>query len=985
MNPLIFGQTLQSIAWFIVISQVIIAFYTLFSDPKGNINRYLCFFLLVLSANSFTIVWRADSVMASQAQATLPALLLSATAPILPLIRFLLILALLKPHVFRGRWKFALGLTNALLFLPAVLTFVDYVFHTRLLDPGSQGFFIGSGLPEISTITNGVLSSAIISISSYLITAGSVLVVLHTSLLDKNAVRVVRQMSHLILAAMALVLATQFTLQATVGSQIFAITSNVIYVAVFLFAAYRVVRAQRRLVKGSLQMRLVALIMAVSLPIFIGVAIVIISVADGLIGQYAAEDLKNTNYALLSETEVWLDFNIRSLQQLVSHPDIISMDPERQRPLLQNMANTYPHMYLISTTDMSGINVARNDDEDPKDYSDRYWFQEAGAGSELVFQTLIGRTSGVPSFIVSMPIKNEMGEILGVGMFATQLDALSRQIHVHKIGNTGYAFIVDENNRVIGHPDPSYTQDLRDLSDSPPVAAMRKGQRGAMSYADEAGIIWDAYVEEMALGWGVIVQQQQEEAMQGSRQQRLYSLFIISAGSIFLFVMVWVVTYQAIRPISVLIDTVSSITTGDVTKRVEIKRDDEIGLLATTFNNMTNRLHSLIEELEQRVAERTENLEHQALLLQASTEVSRAASSVLESEELIQKVVDLIRQRFDLYYVGLFLKDRTNEWALLHAGTGEAGQRMVSRGHRIKIGEGMVGWSIASGEMRVALEVGGDTVQLATSELPETRSEAAIPLRSRGVVLGALSVQSEKPGAFDQMILDILQSMADQVAVALDNASLFSDIQQSLEATNKAYAKFSLEEWYGLLSERKDWGYRYAARSGMISRPVTPVRGEWKPEMLEAVRTGLIVQKTKTEGNVLVIPLKMRGQIIGAFHFSKEAGASAWIEEEIHTLETLVEQLGLALENARLYEATQRRAERERLIGELTTHIRETLDIETVLKTGVREMRKALNLKEVEVRIGTGFRPHDNGDREEQDLTHLQQDENEGQPDQSEQ
>jgi GAF domain-containing protein len=344
---------------------------------------------------------------------------------------------------------------------------------------------------------------------------------------------------------------------------------------------------------------------------------------------------------------------------------------------------------------------------------------------------------------------------------------------------------------------------------------------------------------------------------------------------------------------------------------------------------------------------RTHDLERRSLQLAASAEVSRAITSILETNQLIRQVVELIRERFGLYYVGLFLVDAASEWAVLQAGTGEAGQAMLARSHRIKIGEGMVGWSIAHAQARVALEAGQDAMRLATAELPDTRSEAALPLRSRSQVLGALTIQSTQPGAFDQDTITALQTMADQVAVALDNARLFTESQAALETERRIYGEVGRQAWAELLRARTDWGYRYAHTA------IAPAEGDWRADMRQAAHTGQTVPGDSVGEPTLAIPLKLRGQVVGVLGFRKGESGERWTTEAVTLLETLAEQLSLALESARLYQDTQRRAEYERLTGEVTARMRETLDVETVLKTAVDEMYQALGLDEIVIRLVT--------------------------------
>ena len=347
----------------------------------------------------------------------------------------------------------------------------------------------------------------------------------------------------------------------------------------------------------------------------------------------------------------------------------------------------------------------------------------------------------------------------------------------------------------------------------------------------------------------------------------------------------------------------------------------------------------------------TRELERRSLQLEASSAVGRAATTILETDRLIQRAVELIHEQFALYYVGLFLVDEASEWAVLQAGTGEAGQAMLARGHRIAVGEGMIGWSIANEQARVALDVGEEAVRLTTAELPDTRSEAALPLRSRGHVLGALTVQSDQPAAFDEETVVVLQTMADQVAVAIDNARLFAETQSSLEAVRRAYGQLSRAGWTDLLRARPALSYRCDARGATQAGEI------WRPEMERALHTGETIQGNGTtveERTTLAVPIKVRGTVIGVLDTCKPAARGAWTPAEVALIEALADQVGLALEGARLYRDAQRRAAREQLAAQVTAHMRETLDLETVLETAVREIGQTLDLHDVTIQLETG-------------------------------
>lgn len=194
----------------------------------------------------------------------------------------------------------------------------------------------------------------------------------------------------------------------------------------------------------------------------------------------------------------------------------------------------------------------------------------------------------------------------------------------------------------------------------------------------------------------------------------------------------------------------------------------------------------LFEQLEEERKEEREqllaDLERRALQMRTAAEVSRAASSFLDPEELVQRAVNLIHDRFNLYYVGLFLVDKTREWAVLQAGTGEAGKKMLEKGHKLKVGgESMVGWCVANKKARIALDTGEEAVRFDNPLLPETHSEMALPLVSRGDVIGALTIQSSNQAAFGVDDITVLQTMADQLANAISNTGLYREARKERE------------------------------------------------------------------------------------------------------------------------------------------------------------------------------------------------------------
>jgi nitrate/nitrite-specific signal transduction histidine kinase len=409
------------------------------------------------------------------------------------------------------------------------------------------------------------------------------------------------------------------------------------------------------------------------------------------------------------------------------------------------------------------------------------------------------------------------------------------------------------------------------------------------------------------------------------------------------------VLYQLLRrivlaPVDELVTVTHSVVRGDLSQRVPIHTADELGQLGTAFNSMTEQIRNILGELEKRVVDRTKTLEQRTAYLEASAEVSRAAATVLDPELLIQEAVNLIKEQFDLYYVGLFLVDHRNEWCVLQAGTGDEGRSMLEKGHRIKIGEGMIGWCVANSQARIALDSGLDAVRFDNPNLPKTRSEGALPLRSREKVLGAITVQSDRPSAFDENSIRVLQTMADQIALALDNAELLTQAEKSLEAERRAFGELSRKEWLKLLEKTG-----VAVVASGTSNIRTPSNG-WTPKMQETAFSGQITQHGD---DTIYIPIVLRGQTLGVVRLRKQQGDSKWSNDEINFMDTLVDQLETALEAARLYSDTQTQAERERLTHEVTDKLHRSLDMDTLMQTFLQEISTALGASSAFVQLST--------------------------------
>ncbi|GIK39364.1 MAG: hypothetical protein BroJett011_31970 [Chloroflexota bacterium] len=387
--------------------------------------------------------------------------------------------------------------------------------------------------------------------------------------------------------------------------------------------------------------------------------------------------------------------------------------------------------------------------------------------------------------------------------------------------------------------------------------------------------------------------------------------------------------------------------------------------------------------------------------LQTAAEVSRAASSILDVNELSNTSVNLIRDQFDFYYVGLFLADEAREWAVLRAGTGEAGRIQLENKHRLKIGgESMIGWSIQNRQARIALDVGQEAVRFHNPHLPDTHSEMALPLISRDEVIGALTVQSTERGAFSAEDITLLQTMADQLANAIENARLFESVTQAqyeaeaLLKDTQALQQFSqmlagtlqVQEIMNIFFEACETvlGFEYAqfclvdkyqhrvkavAGFGVSESQIKQANHSLDSQdiMADIIRTGqteiitgwddrfdreLFEAEQHANWIRVFTPVTLRQENIGLIEAGFNKSTEKSIEEaQIRLLRAFIDQTALALDNAQRYEASQKAARREALIKEITTKVRASTNVDTILQTTVKELGDALGSQRAYVHL----------------------------------
>ena len=359
-------------------------------------------------------------------------------------------------------------------------------------------------------------------------------------------------------------------------------------------------------------------------------------------------------------------------------------------------------------------------------------------------------------------------------------------------------------------------------------------------------------------------------------------------------------------------------------------------MLAQAFNNVTERLNDLIEGLEARITERTQEVERRAEYLAITGGVSRVAASILDVDTLLERVTRLISEQFGFYHTGIFLVDDAREWAVFRASSSEGGQRMLARAHRLRVGEqGLVGYASGTGHPRIALDVDEDVVWVKNPDLPETRSEMALPLTIGQQVIGVLDVQSTEAAAFGTEDVVTLRILADQIAMAIRNAQLFEESQRTLSELRRVYGEEVRQGWATRSSAVV--GYRYTPAE---VRPLTSAEGV---SLVETEQLYVDVD------NTLHVPLQMTGtQSFGYLRLAR-VQTQPWTRQEIVFVNKAAQDVAQALEVSRLLEESRQTATREQVTREITASIRQQLDLDVVLQTAVREIGSSLELDDVAV------------------------------------
>lgn len=591
------------------------------------------------------------------------------------------------------------------------------------------------------------------------------------------------------------------------------------------------------------------------------------------------------------------------------------------------------------------------------------------------------------------PLRDATGQVIGmvfVGIKQQSVESIRSAILRTQIGQTGYVYVLgsdgaDQGRYLISQDGQRDGASIWNQQDAEGNYVIRPIVETALNlkFGETASVRYQwQNLKDLAPSWKIasvtyyepwhwiIVATKDESEIQANRlilengQTRMIA--VAGAAGIALALLAGFLSIllarSIARPVTNLVDIARQVTAGNLRVAATVESKDEIGTLALAFNSMTAQLRGMIGSLEQRVGVRTAQLS-------VSAEVSRSLTSILDSNTLIDQVVQLITDRFNFYYAAIFLIDDAGQNAVLRAATGEAGQTLKERGHKLEIGgQSMVSLAITTRRPRIALDADAESMRFANPLLTETKSEIALPLVIGLQSLGALDVQSTLVGAFDEGTVTVLQGLADQIAIALNNAHQYQSAQTDARQTRALYEASRLsssiseelstateklfrticeqvgfDAWLAVTYDQEQAAYTVltsydsiSRQHSLISSELVPVNRQPQTLLAQTILTQrpIIIADAQhdprlanlpdfvrqTMGGMICVPALIGDQVVGAISLSRGANSIPISDRDVQLAETIATQLAVAIENRRLFEGARAAADELNQLMQLYTH-----------------------------------------------------------------
>jgi GAF domain-containing protein/HAMP domain-containing protein len=558
----------------------------------------------------------------------------------------------------------------------------------------------------------------------------------------------------------------------------------------------------------------------------------------------------------------------------------------------------------VFVTDKYGALIAATNRTSDYYQADEDWWKAAfneGKGAIYFGQPEFDESAKTFGIILAVPIvAHGTNEVTGVMRTTIRIDSVLAILNADVLGGTGHTdlylpskqVLTPENQQSLRPADPQALIHLTALIGNTTYDTFTlDGIPSVVSAAQVTSADPEVQSAIKNLGWVIILDQSQADNQAPVTQQTqatvlvaLLILAIVTAASIFL-------AQTLTNPIVRLTSVASEIAGGNLAAKARVESNDEISTLALTLNNMSAQLKNTLDGLELRVAERTQSLE-------LASEVGRSVSQVRALDVMLKDAAELIRSRFDLYYVQVYLTDPSQTNLLLLAGTGKVGEELLGRSHRLPLNISSINGRAATEKKSVVIS---DTTASATFRpnllLPNTRSEMAIPLLVGEKVVGVLDLQSEKANELNQEILSAFEALAGQLAIAIQNANLLAETEQAraeVETQARRLVRANWADYMDAIHKPEETGFVY-----------------------EQNKISAMAQDEAIKEHSLVAPISVTGETLGNLVVEMEGQTPGARTAEL--VDTIARQVAQQIESLRLLESAERyRAESEQASRRLT-------------------------------------------------------------------
>jgi GAF domain-containing protein/HAMP domain-containing protein len=561
---------------------------------------------------------------------------------------------------------------------------------------------------------------------------------------------------------------------------------------------------------------------------------------------------------------------------------------------LRRFQKDFPQHVEVFVTDTQGVSIASTNRTSDYYQADEEWWQTAYQEGLYVGQPEYDESSKSLAIVMATVIRaNGSENIVGVLRTTVNFDTLADLLAAGSFGKTGHTDIYlptgqelaleagDAGAFNIVMKEPELDINLLAQSQEPylEISANNIPTLASQSAVSTIGDVAENEKTIANLDWRVVVLQDQAEALQPVQTQTR-NLLLLALGITILAVVAAIGLAQLISgPIVRLKAVAEKVASGDLSAQAHVETGDETGALATTFNSMTARLRESIDTLEERVAERTRNLE-------LAADVGRSVSQVRDLNVMLQDACELIRNEFDLYYVQVYLADPSLMILQLQAGTGEVGAQLLERKHRLQLNTGSINGRAAVEKRTMVIS---DTSKSATfrpnSLLPDTRGEMAVPLIVNDKVVGVLDMQSSQPDALNEEAIPAFEALAGQLAVAIQNATLLEEAKQAraeVEAQARRLVRKNWADYLDAVHKPEQIGFVFD-------------RNEIAP--LEAA------DELPDESRAVSAPISLTGEEFGSLVVELDNERN---EQTSELVNTVARQVAQQLENLRLLDSAER-------------------------------------------------------------------------------